>query len=320
MSLLATFTIFFGALLSFGIVGQYFIRTLIRVSHFLGWREFILSFLLIATASSLPNLLVGVFSAILGTPQLSVGDIFGGNLFDLTIALGVPALLAGKLKTDSKVVQKASLFVVGTTLLSLLVIVDGKVGRWEGIVLILAGLLFFIWLIKNRSLLQSSHHHKESDLQKPTKLSAFLRDIFSIVVLALFTILLAFLLVDSAQRIGSTLGVSMALLGYFVVGLGNAFPEFYFALLSARKNSWLTLGDLMGAIVIPSTFVLGLVALIRPFTIVETVEINLSIIFLILASLTFWYFGKTGREFSKKEGLWLCSIYVAFVFLNLLFS
>ena len=69
----------------------------------------------------------------------------------------------------------------------------------------------------------------------------------------------------------------------------------------------------MGSVIVCATLVLGIIALISPFEITDLSPFLITRIFTIVASLVFLVFIRTGRKFSKKEGLLMLSIYVIFL-------
>ncbi|MCX6761049.1 MAG: hypothetical protein NTZ84_03045 [Candidatus Nealsonbacteria bacterium] len=81
--------LFFTCCAVFYFVGELVVSSLMRISIFLGWREFVVAFIVVAFASSLPNLFVGISSALQGIPQLSFGDVAGNNLVALTLGVAL---------------------------------------------------------------------------------------------------------------------------------------------------------------------------------------------------------------------------------------
>jgi len=74
--------------------GEWVVGGLMRMARFLGWREFVVAFIVMAFAASLPNLFVGVTSDLRQIPQLSFGDVAGNNLVALTLAVAIAVLFA----------------------------------------------------------------------------------------------------------------------------------------------------------------------------------------------------------------------------------
>src|SRR4030042_5416330 len=119
---------------------------LMRIARFRRWREFVVAFFVMAIAASLPNLFVGISSVLHKIPQLSFGEIVGGNVVDLTLAVAIAALIAGNLPAESRMVQTSSIFTMVIAILPLLLILDGVLGRGDAIILILTFVFYLVWV------------------------------------------------------------------------------------------------------------------------------------------------------------------------------
>ena len=118
-----------------------------RISHFLGWKEFVVAFFVMAMAGAMPNLFLGINSAIHKIPLLSFGDIIGGNLIDLSLAVALAVLIAKTaITTETKIIRISSIFTIILALLPLLLILDGVLGRIDGILLISLFFFYIFWL------------------------------------------------------------------------------------------------------------------------------------------------------------------------------
>jgi len=73
------------------------------------------------------------------------------------------------------------------------------------------------------------------------------------------------------------------------------------------------LGDLMGSVIVPSTLVLGMVALIFPIKIVDFSPFAIARVFLILSALFFLICVRSDSKISKREAIVLLSLYILFV-------
>ncbi|MSU54743.1 MAG: hypothetical protein EXS48_02865, partial [Candidatus Staskawiczbacteria bacterium] len=142
----------------------------------------------------------------------------------------------------------------------------------------------------------------------------FLKSLLGILVLLALLLGASFAVVGSAQFFADKLGISLALVGILILGMGNAFPEGYFAIVSARKEkNWLVLGDLMGSVIVCTTLVLGLIAFFLPFEIKDFDQFVTARIFLIISAVFALFFIRSGKKITKKEGLVLLLIYVVFL-------
>ena len=283
-----------------------------RIAKFLGWREFVVAFFIMAFAASLPNLFVGISSALHKIPQLSFGDIVGGNLVDLTIVVALAALVAKGLPTGSRMVQTSSIFTILIAILPLLLILDGKLGRGDGTILILVFFLYIFWLFSKKERFAKVYDDEIESITKEFKI--FLKSLGKIIFGIILLLLAAEGIVRSAVFFAQSLNLPLALIGILIVGLGNALPETYFAIISAKKGqTWMILGNLMGSVIVPATLVLGILALICPIEIIDFSPFAIARFFLIISALFFLFFVRTGRKITRKEALFLLGIYIGFL-------
>ncbi len=299
--------------------GSKLVGALMRIGRFLGWREFVVAFFIMAIAGAVPNLFVGINSALKKIPELSFGEVMGGNVLDLSLAVGLAVLIGkGSLSAGSRMVQSSAVFTVGIALLPLLLILDGRLGRIDGGVLLLAFAFYVYWLFsKEERFKQLYNGQKEEGSVK--RFSTFLRDLGGVVVFLALLLLASEGMVASARNFSAFFGIGISTVGILIVGVGNALPETYFAVVSARKNQgWMILGDLMGSVIACTTLVLGVVALIQPVVIDNFSPFAIARIFLVVSALFFWFSVKTDHKISRKEGLALIFIYIAFLALEIL--
>ena len=298
--------------------GEWVIGGLMRMARFLGWREFVVAFFVMAFAASLPNLFIGITSALHKIPQLSFGDVAGNNLVALTIAIALAVLISKKeLPAESRTVQTTSIFTIIAALLPLLLILDGKLSRIDGILLIAFFIFYLFWLFSKRERFTKIYDTHKIPIIKEFKL--FLKDLGKLILGIMLLIIAAQGIVASAQFFAKSFDITLVLIGVLITGLGSALPEIYFAVASAKRGeTWMILGDLMGAVIVPATLVLGIVALIHPIEISDFSPLAIARLFLIISALFFLFFVRTDRKITKKEALFLLSIYLIFVLVEIL--
>lgn len=289
--------------------GTLVVDSLIGIARQLKWREFVVGFFIMAIATSTPNLFVGINAALRGIPQLSFGEVVGGNVVDLTLALALAALVAkGKgISAESKMVQTSSLFTILIAFLPLLLSLDGQLGRIDGLILILAFLIYAVWLFAT----EDRFHKVYGEEQKKQKLW---KSIYLLILSIILLIIGSQGVVSSSLFFAKTLGVPIGMIGILIVGLGNALPEIYFGIVSAKRGeSWLILGDLMGSVINCATLVLGIVVLISPITITDFSPYLIARIFLIISAVFFLIFIKSDKKISHREAYILLGTYIAFL-------
>lgn len=285
------------------------------MSSFLGWREFVLAFFVMAIAGSVPNLFVGIVSALNGIPELSFGDVVGNSVVNLTLVVAVAVLFGRPLSADSRLVQATSFLTISAAVLPVLLILDGTLSRGDGIVLILLFLCYSFWLFSRRRLLALSPD-KDRPIEGPplSSFRDFLKGLSWAVLGVLVLLIAASAAVESISFFSDLLRIPYAVMGILFVGLGNALPELYFAFVAARSGqNWMVLGELMGSIIVLTTLVLGIVALIAPIPVTHVSLFAIARFFLIIAALFFLLFTRTDRMITTREAVFLLFIYLAFV-------
>lgn len=308
--------IFIVALISLSFSSKWLVKSLTKISKYLGWKEFVVAFFTMALAATAPNLFLGISSIIHKTSVLSFGDIVGGNIVDLTIAMGLAVLISkNSLSLKSRTVQGSAIFVLIVSLLPVFLIFDGSLGKGDGIVLMLTFVVYIAWMFRKKEMFVKEYE----DQQKINPVEA-VKNFFLLLGALGLLVLSAEGIVRSSKFFAEMFNLPLAIIGIFIVGLGNCLPEIIFAIRAAReKDDWMVVGDLMGSIIIPSTLVLGLVAFFAPITQIDFSIFRAARIFLFIAALIFFIFIRTDKKISKREAAILFSIYILFILFEIIF-
>lgn len=309
--------IFAVSILALSWLSSRLVSSLITIAKYLRWREFIIAFFVMAFAGSLPNLFVGINAVLHHLPEISFGDIVGGNLVDLTLIMALAVLFGSKsLPAESEMVQKSALFTAMIAMLPIILIWDSALDRTDGIVLLGAFVLYCWWLFSNEDRYKKIYRGRPKSEAKGY--FGFLANAGKIIIFLALLLAASYFVINSAQLFSAKLGISLSMVGILIVGLGNCFPEAYFSIVSARRGeNWLILGDLMGSVIVCSTMVLGIIALISPFEITDMSPFLITRIFTVVASLLFLVFIRTGKKITKLEGLLFLSVYIIFLLVEI---
>jgi len=313
MTLIFQILIFIVSILALSWLSSRLVSTLIVVAKFLHWREFIIAFFIMAFAASLPNLFVDINAAMNGMPEVAFGDIVGGNLLDLTLVVAIAVLFSVKsLPAESEMIQKSAIFTSVIAVLPILLIWDGQLGRADGVILLMAFALYTWWLFAKEDRFKKVYRGRPS--KNPKSWVSLIWIFLKMIVFVVLLLVASHFIVGSAQTFSEKLNIPLSLVGILIIGIGNVFPETYFAIISAKRGEgWLVLGDLMGSVIVCATLVLGIIALFFPFKIDDLSPFLITRIFTIIAALLFILFIKTGRKITKNEGLLFMALYVIFI-------
>ncbi|MBD3253294.1 hypothetical protein GF386_06170 [Candidatus Pacearchaeota archaeon] len=304
---LIIFTISCGILITSGI---FLVRSLSKIARLLGISEFSASFIIMAFATSIPELFVGVTSAIAGKAALSLGNVIGANIIDLTLITGMIILTTKEINFKTQRIGHETDFMLTTILfLIILYVIGDSISRIDGIILL--G-LFSIHTYKTMKK-RKKYPKKMKKLRGKSKGFIWL-GIFLLALLGLF--FSSHFVVESASELAIQLDFPQMMIGLFLLSIATTLPELVFGLSASKlKHKEMAIGDQIGTVVANTTLVVGLVAIIQPIT-VEPLSFLTSALFMFIAAFIFVTFLKTGGKLERIEGMSLILIYVLFIIIE----
>ncbi len=300
--------------------GKWVINAISSIARFLQLKEFVVAFFALSLGAVAPEFFIGVFSALHGIPELSLGNIIGQNVLLLSLAVAVSAfLLKGGIKIESRTVKTGSIFAVVASILPLILLLDGELSRADGIILILAFVTFGVWLFSKKEYFTKVYNDNEAPAELIKGFKEVSRVFLLLIIGLIFIVISAEGIITASLSFSSILGLSIPFVGLLIVALGTGLPEIYIsARLALQGQSWMILGGLLGAVAMSSTLVLGIVVLIEPIflNVSELPHLALARVFLLICSLLFLIFTRTGKTLSNREALILLALYILFVVLS----
>jgi cation:H+ antiporter len=274
--------------------------------------EYIVSFLLVAVISVLPEASISIISSINGTPELGLGTLFGSNVADLTLVFGIVALFSLKgVGIKSNIIKNYNIYLM-LLLFPILLGFDGNYSRFDGIVLIFSGSLFFIKLI---------HDHK--GYKKKNKIDykeKKFKNIFLLIISLVFLIIGAYLTVKFGVNFANEIRIPPVIIGLTVISIGTCLPELLFSIRAVKKkHDELALGDILGTVLTDATIIVGIMALIKPFNFDPKI-VYVTGISMLLAGFLSIQFMKSDKFLTKKEGVYLLIFYIIFLLVEFVIS
>ncbi|UZE94131.1 MAG: sodium:calcium antiporter [Candidatus Pacearchaeota archaeon] len=292
--------------------GTYLVKSIGKISVFLRISEFTAAFIIIAIATSLPELFVGISSALTQNTALSLGNVIGANIANFALIGGIMILLARGIKIKKKDIKKSSLFLIPIVILPLvLFFIDGSLNWIDGIILIAAFCLYSWRILKRRKKFKKP-------LENETRIKREKVILYSIifVISLIFLFASSYFVVKYATVLSLELMLPPIIIGLFLIAIGTTLPELAFGARAAQLGyGEMALGDLFGSVVVNSTLVLGITALIFPIT-ANLMLVLVSAIFLILLTFLFATFLHSGSKLYVMEGIALLLLYIFFIFIQ----
>src|SRR3989338_916917 len=99
--LLMSLILFLISCLVLVVSGGFLVKLIVKIASYLRLSEFVVAFIIMAFSTSIPELFVGISYAINGNPALSLGNVIGSNIADLTLVIGIAALLGNGIKPQN---------------------------------------------------------------------------------------------------------------------------------------------------------------------------------------------------------------------------
>ncbi|HWI23747.1 MAG TPA: sodium:calcium antiporter [Lysobacter sp.] len=226
-----------------------------------GLSPFATGLVLVAFATSIPELAVNARAAWTGSQALALGNAVGSNIVNFGLTLGLAALaapLAVRWRALSPLLLAFVVIGVAVTVLGH----DGVLGRIDGIVLLLAfaAVLFYVF---TRSREDSGEVRATLEAYVATRGDLVL-NILRFVIAAVVLYYGAKLVVQSAPVLGVALGMTPLVTGLLPVAIGTALPEIAAAIIAARSGQGdVVVGHAIGSSLFNLTVVLGGMAAFR---------------------------------------------------------
>src|SRR3989338_2327820 len=275
--------------------------------------------LILAFATSIPELVVSVTAAFEGNSGLALGTIVGSNIANISLVVGEAALIGGSFSVIGEFLRMDIFSVFLAGVLPLMLLIDGRLSRVDGIILLL------IYGLYNYGLLNAhrhSHNHRPTGLFagvfKRKKISRLNRSLAWLFLGAALLMFAADMIVKLAVSIAGGLNVPVFLIGLFLVGVGATMPELFFEIEAVKKKqAGMVLGNLFGSVVVNSTLILGIAALINPIELAGGLNAYLlsSAVFGVMF-LLFWWFVRTKKKLERWEGVVLAAAYLVFALME----
>ena len=220
-----------------------------------------------AICTGLPELAISIASLWNNVPGVAAGTIVGSNLGDVSLVLGVPAILFGTMnvKKEDKMPLMAMLFV--TALVMALVFVSGGLGAFHGVLLIVLYFVSVWWLWRKKATRIIPQEGVVEELRGNGKMKRgrnkiILKTVVKLVGSIVLLVLSSKLSVDCVVVVTNYFFWSLESVGVTIFAIGTSLPELALSLQAVRKKDYaLAFGNSFGSVLEQATLILGLLAI-----------------------------------------------------------
>ena len=279
-------------------------------------KRLLLASLLIGLSTSLPELFITVSSGLSGEPQVALGDLIGANIANLSWVIGAAAVVGKAIPVVGEYIREDLWITMVLVMTPFLLMIDGGLSRFDGFLLIFGYSLYLTDMVEKgryriRQAKISKHiisaHHR---LALSAKLGHVIKMGVALVVLGVSASKLVSVSVDIARG----LGASTFWVGLVIVAIGTTLPEVMVSLEAVRRRqASLVLGNILGSVVVNSSLIMGIGAIIKPAVFDDTLSKGIAGVFIVAVMGLFWMFTRTKHRLDRWEGAVLVGIYLMFV-------
>lgn len=272
---------------------------------------------IVAFGTSLPEMVVNVFSCAKGSPGLAIGNIIGSNTMNILLILGVSAIIwpidvsrvsirrdipVGFLATAAIAVMANDFFMSKNDIVNV---------NWiDGIILLALGIGYFLLTILNKV--------PQEEIESEQPVMPWGKTILALIVGIIGLYAGGELVSHNAQILARNWGMSESTIGLTVVATATSLPELITSIVAAtKKNSGIAIGNVLGSNILNIFMVLGVSALITPLPFEPMMNKQLLILFGANALMLLFVFTGKGRKISRWEGAFLVLGYMGFMWFSL---
>lgn len=299
--------------------GEGLVRGSVAIAERFGISKLLIGLVIVGFGTSTPELLVSVNAALVGAPEVALGNVVGSNIANVLLITGLAVLIAPVMAWQPAAVREA-LVMTFVSLAALALVQGAIITRIEGIAMltVLVGYLFCSYWLERRGHAARAFQKQTEEFEDIALPRPWLAPVLVLGGIAAL-VFGADMLVEGAVNIARVFDVPDAVIGLSLVAIGTSLPELATAIVAAiRRHPDVVLGNVIGSNIFNILAILGVTVVIRPvevsarFRDIDTpVMLGAALLLLVLLFAT----KKIGRRWGLLM-LALYAVYMVFLFSN----
>ena len=294
--------------------GNWLLKSAVALSLQLQIPKIIIGMTVVSFATSAPELIVSIQSAIDGHTDLALSNVIGSNIANLGFVLGITLLIAKIDVQKNFYTTNWPVMMIASGMLFYFIFGNESIGRYEGLILFSFLIIFLIYLLRFQKQAVVDEMPEDDEMLPNYKTALF----FVIGGLGLWGG--SELLIEGATSLALEIGVSERIIGITIVSVGTSIPELAASVIAvAKKEKAISLGNLIGSNVFNILAVLGVTSMITPITVNDDKLITTDIYWMlgISFSILLLVFMPKRMRLERKSGVLLLLSYIVFLYMTL---
>ena len=254
-----------GGLTALTVGAELLVRGAARLAALARISPLVIGLTVVAFGTSAPELTVSTIAAFEGKSEIAFGNVVGSNIFNVWFILGISAMIV-PLTVRSQLLRFDVPLVIGISILTWFLGMDGKIGLIDGLILASGLIAYTVWSIRasrRESAAIQAEFAEEYGAAADPALGTGSKGVM--ISLALTAAGLALLVlgsgwfVDGAIQVAKILGMSDLVIGLTIVAVGTSLPEVFTSVVAAIKGERdIAVGNVVGSNLFNLLSVLGL--------------------------------------------------------------
>jgi cation:H+ antiporter len=292
------------------------VRGASRLAVGFGISPLVVGLTVVAFGTSSPELAVSIGSALSGQADIALGNVIGSNIFNVLFILGLSAAI-GALVVNQHLIRLDVPLMIGVAVLMVLLGLDGKIGRLDGL-LLFAGIVSYIVFAIRQSRKESREVEAGYDQEFGARDGMAPRQVVFNAGMAIAGLLLLVLgarwLVNGAVTMAQSLGLSELIIGLTIIAAGTSLPEVATSVIaSVHGERDIAVGNVVGSNLFNVMAVLGLTAAVAPNGVsVPASALRFDLPFMLAVMVACLPIFFTGYRIARWEGWLFLGYYVAY--------
>ena len=305
-----TLVLLFCGLIVLVVGGNLLLKSAVSISLKFGIPKILIGMTVVSLATSAPELIVSIKSALIGSADIAISNVVGSNIANIGLVLGLTVFFSPI--NISKIIYKIDWpIMMFSALYFLIIILDGKINIYEGGTLIIFLIMSIAFLIKHQEKGQEDLNIKTHSIDSLSKSIIFL------FVGGICLYLGSEWFITGAINMASYFGISERVIGITVVSVGTSLPELVTSLVAViKKEKSISIGNLLGSNIFNVFAVLGITSIITPLIVNDLNIINFDIyvmLFFAAIILPLMFFPKK-FVLGRIEGFIMLSFYSIYIY------
>lgn len=292
--------------------GDIFVDSSTWIAEISGIPKFIIGATIVSFATTLPELLVSLIAAAQGKNDMAIGNAIGSVTANVGLIMAISIVCIPGVMRRSKLAFQAILLLIVVGLLCIFS-ANGAVTVQEGLVLLV---LFVVFLWRNIGDAKKSMMDEKEARPLPVK-KEVIRNVAGFFLGAVAIVAGAQLLVDNGSALARMIGVPESIIGVTLIAVGTSLPELVTTLTAiAKKQSSLSVGNIIGANIIDSSIILPLCAIFSRGSLPvarQSMILDMPFCLAILAIALIPALVK--EKFTRAQGIVMLAVYVIYLIL-----